>query len=177
MNQGETTHVEPRPVPHAEHQGDKRGEESVLMMPIILILAHPPTEGTPAPSRLLGPRSRALHTQGPSLGRPSPVPASCGLPGAPGRGAARPRPPSPLSPQQHPLPNGACLPAGPRLQQGCPMVPGPCLQQGCPMGPISQPAPVYSKGARWDPSPSRSLSAARVPDWAHPPNPVCSKGA
>lgn len=60
----------PRPIPHAEHQGDKRGEESVLMMPISLILAHPPTKGTLAPPRLLGPMSQVLGTQGPSLGRP-----------------------------------------------------------------------------------------------------------
>lgn len=148
----------PRPVPHAEHQGDKRGEESILMTPISLILAHPPTEGTPAPSRLSGPRSQALHTQGPSPGRPSPVPASCGLPGAPGREAAHPRPPRPLRPQQRPLPNGAHPPAGPHLQQGC------------PIGPIPQPDPVCSKGARWCPSPRQPPSAARVPNGARPPS-------
>ena len=71
----------PRPVPHAEHQGDKRGEESVLMTPISLILAHQPIL---VPSRLSGPMSQVLGTQGSSLGRLEPVPASCGLPGDPG---------------------------------------------------------------------------------------------
>lgn len=64
-------------------RGRQRGEESVLRMPISLIPAHPPTEGTPALSRLSGPMSQVLGTQGPSLGRPGACPGFLWAPRGP----------------------------------------------------------------------------------------------